>query len=75
MPNSNAVCAFFYSAAQLHGSTVQGFMADEVDAPNDVYKTVKCVACQLFQLVNPKTGRAAWDNSDADASAQQFVRE
>jgi hypothetical protein len=43
-------------------------MADEVEAPNDVYKTVKCVACQLFHIVNPKTGRTAWDNGEADAS-------
>jgi hypothetical protein len=47
---------------------VQAFMADEVEAPNDVYKTVKCVACQLFHIVNPKTGRTAWDNGEADAS-------
>lgn len=39
------------------GFRVQGYTVDETIAPDlDVYVPVRCLACNLQHLVNPKTG-------------------
>jgi hypothetical protein len=44
---------------------VQGWIAEDVSADDESYRTVECLACRLVHLVNPRTGQTLGaDNGD-----------
>jgi hypothetical protein len=39
------------------GQHVQGWIAEDVSADDESYRTIECLACRLVHLVNPLTGK------------------
>lgn len=64
LPFIGSMATFLYRCPHT-GLTVQSWLADEQDPPEDAtYETVSCTACSRLHLVNPKTGRVLGADGD-----------
>jgi hypothetical protein len=54
----------FLYRCPVTGLHVQGWIADDATADDDVFEAVPCLACQRMHFVNPKTGKMPSDDQE-----------